>query len=153
MGLSGVEHLAAFFFCVFSFSILFVFFALRYPTVPIGERSGKLASSSLLYVCVCVCVCVCVLSLYTPGLRNTTGPSESFYLLHRKKRNFLNTLFYPFQPSPSRVRDLICDTRSRCRHGYGSFRRVFLFSRTHVRRYTRYMSLYLKRINLMHESR
>ena len=146
----ALNILPLFFFVCFPFQ--FFLSSLLYAT-PLSRLGRGVESWLHRLFCMCVCVCVSVLSLYTPGLRNTTGPSESFYLLHRKKRNFLNTLFYPFQPSPSRVRDLICDTRSRCRHGYGSFRRVFLFSRTHVRRYTRYMSLYLKRINLMHESR
>jgi hypothetical protein len=95
VGLSGVEHLAYSFFLCWLLFYLFLspsFFA----AVPFGiARSEEFSLSSLLYVC----VCLCVLSLYTPGLRTTIGPSEFFYLLHRRKRTVLNTAILSSQLS------------------------------------------------------
>ena len=70
-------------FCLFFFVLsLLVSFALRY--CPIWEREEE--QESFLYRLFCMCVCVCVLSLYTPGLLNTAGPSEfSIYYIERNE--------------------------------------------------------------------
>lgn len=65
------------FFCLFFFVLSLLVSALRY--CPIWEKEEQ---ESFLYRL----FCMCVLSLYTPGLLNTAGPSEfSIYYIERNE--------------------------------------------------------------------
>jgi hypothetical protein len=68
------------FFCSFFVLSLLVSSALRYYLI--WEREER----ESFFIVSSVCVCVCVLSLYTPGLLNTAGPSEfSIYYIERNE--------------------------------------------------------------------